>query len=266
MIETMKTPTRGAVRRLADVDGFLLNEEGECLYRLARGWTGRGAILEIGSWKGRSTIWLGHGLRASRAFRKREYSHGAPPRIYAIDPHQGECLRGELVAPTFEDFQRNIARAALNDVVQPLLQTSLDAARDFAEPVEIVFIDGLHDYEAVREDFETWFPRVLAGGWMAFHDSVWHPEVARLVREAVYLSPHFADVRFCGSITVARKVAHNTPRQRLENRAMLLAKEAVAATTTLSFLPERARWLVRRAPKLPRIALRRAVARLKKSR
>lgn len=261
----MKIPKISAVRRLADVDGFLLDEEGECLYRLARGWMGRGAIVEIGSWKGRSTIWLGHGLRASRAFRKREYSHGAAPRIYAVDPHQGECHRGELVAPTFEDFQNNIARAALGEVVQPILQTSVDAARDFCEPVEIVFIDGLHDYESVLEDFATWFPRVLDGGWMAFHDSVWHPEVARLVREAVYLSPHFADARFGGSITVARKVAHNTPRQRLKNRAMLVAKEAVAATTTLPFLPERARWIVRRAPKLPRIALRRAVARLRKS-
>src|SRR5256885_7585861 len=68
---------------IADVPGWLTDEEGEALYELARVCTGKGVIVEIGSWKGKSTICLGRGSQA-----------GAALPVYAIGPHAGYRLRG----------------------------------------------------------------------------------------------------------------------------------------------------------------------------
>src|SRR4051794_41857731 len=68
---------------IADIPGWLTDEEGEALYDLARRCRGDGAIVEIGSWKGKSTVCLGLGSQA-----------GASVPIYAIDPHAGYRVGG----------------------------------------------------------------------------------------------------------------------------------------------------------------------------
>jgi len=81
------------------IDGWLTENEGRLLYRLAKNCRGHGAIVEIGSWKGRSTVWLGKGsMRGSRT------------KIYAIDPHIGSSEHQEENGEvwTFEEFKQNI--------------------------------------------------------------------------------------------------------------------------------------------------------------
>lgn len=193
------------------VDGWLNRPEGRLLYRLAKRCTGEGAIVEIGSWKGKSTIWLGHGSRA-----------GCGQKIHAVDPHAGVIERGQAAVngSTFDEFQRNIKAAGVHEVVVPHVDYSDSVARSFSEPVEFIFIDGLHDYEAVKADFEAWFPKVMEGGVMAFHDTTGQAGPQKLVTERVYKSSHFRNVRFARSITYARKTVHNTPFDRLQNRLM----------------------------------------------
>lgn len=194
------------------VEGWLSRPEGRRLWRLARGCTGRGSIVEIGSWKGKSTIWLANGSRAGKKLK-----------IHAVDPHTGstEHQRDLGKVWTFEEFQRNIKAAGVEELVVPHVDYSESVARTFSEPVELIFIDGLHEYEGVKADFEAWFPKVIDGGVMAFHDTTgwWGPR--RLVMEQLYCSPHFKDVRFSRSITYGTKVAQNSALDRLKNRAML---------------------------------------------
>src|SRR6185369_7670684 len=194
------------------VDGRLSHSEGRLLYRLAKRCTGRGAIVEIGSWKGRSTIWLGHGTRAGRGLK-----------IHAVDPHAGVIERGHTACniSTFDEFQRNLRVAGVQDVVVPHVDYSGSVARRFSEPVEFIFIDGLHDYEAVLTDFAAWFPKVIHGGVMAFHDTTGQAGPRRLVTECVYKSPYFKNIRFARSITYGEKTAHTTAMDRLKNRLML---------------------------------------------
>ena len=78
---------------IADVPGWLTDEEGEALYELARACTGKGVIVEIGSWKGKSTVCLGLGSQA-----------GAAVPVYAIDPHADY---------RFGDFKTNVERAGI---------------------------------------------------------------------------------------------------------------------------------------------------------
>ncbi len=192
---------------IADVPGWLTDEEGEALYDLARRCSGRGAIVEIGSWKGKSTICLGVGSRA-----------GEGVRIFAIDPHADY---------RFGDFKSNVERAGISDLVTPIPSLSQAAADGFDEPIELLFVDGSHEYDLVLEDFEEWVPKVVEGGWVAFHDTTWTAGPRKVVGQAIYRGHGFADVRFVvGSLTVGRKVAANSLGDRLRSRYVLGVKTA----------------------------------------
>jgi predicted O-methyltransferase YrrM len=191
---------------IADVPGWLTDDEGEALYELARACTGKGVIVEIGSFKGKSTVCLGLGSRA-----------GASVPIYAVDPHQER----------FPDFKNNVQRAGIDELVRPVPSLSQPAADEFHEPIELLFVDGSHDYELVLEDFEKWVPKVVDGGWVAFHDTTWTAGPRKVVGHAVYRSRRFKDLKFVvGSTTIARKVERNSLRDRLRNRYVLGVKTA----------------------------------------
>jgi len=192
---------------IADVPGWLTDEEGEALYELARSCSGDGVIVEIGSWKGKSTVCLGLGSQA-----------GAGLPIYAIDPHTDH---------RFGDFKTNIERAGIADLVRPIASLSQPAAEEFDEPIELLFVDGSHEYDLVLEDFEKWVPKVVDRGWVAFHDTTWTDGPRKVVGHGIYRSRRFKDARFVvGSTTVARKVVGNTPVDRLRNRYVLGVKTA----------------------------------------
>jgi predicted O-methyltransferase YrrM len=192
---------------IADVPGWLTDEEGEALYELARACTGRGVIVEIGSWKGKSTVCLGLGSQA-----------GSSIPVYAVDPHADY---------RFGDFKNNVERAGITGLVRPVASLSQPAADDFDEPIELLFVDGSHEYDLVLEDFEKWVPKVVDGGWVAFHDTTWTRGPRKVVGPAIYRSRRFKDVRFVvGSTTVARKVEDNSMLDRARNRYVLGVKTA----------------------------------------
>lgn len=204
------------VKRLIEgVPGWLTDEEAEALYELAKRVTGRGAIVEIGSWKGRSTICLARGSK-----------EGSGARVYAIDPHADY---------RFGEFKDNIQRAGLTDLVTPIPSLSQPAADDFDEPIELLWIDGSHEYPLVREDFDKWVPKVVDGGWVAMHDTTWHDGPRRVARDSLFLSTTFRAARFVvGSTSVAQKVAENTRADRIRNRYVLGVKTAFAVATGLA--------------------------------
>jgi predicted O-methyltransferase YrrM len=194
------------------IEGWLHPSEGKLLFRLAQQCKGRGAIVEIGSWKGKSTICLAHGSRS-----------GGGAKVHAIDPHTGSPEHSRMYGEvwTFDEFRKNIADAGLADLVEPHVDFSTSVAQYFTEPVEVIFIDGLHEYEGVKADFDAWFPKVIEGGTIAFHDTTCWPGVLRLVTESVFKSNQFRGVRFTKSIVYGEKVAQNTAAERAANRLRL---------------------------------------------
>ena len=192
---------------IADVPGWLTDEEGEALYELARACSGKGVIVEIGSWKGKSTVCLGLGSWA-----------GASVPVYAVDPHADY---------RFGDFKDNVERAGIQELVRPVASVSQAAADGFDEPIELLFVDGSHEYDLVLEDFEKWVPKVVEGGWVAFHDTTWTAGPRKVVGPGIYRSRRFKDARFVvGSTTVARKVERNGFADRARNRYVLGVKTA----------------------------------------
>jgi len=202
-------------KRLDELPGWLTAEEGETLYRLAKACTGRGVIVEIGSWRGKSTTCLGLGSKAG---------HGVP--VFAVDPHSEH---------TFGDFSRNMEEAGLTDLVTPVPGRSQELAEGFDEPIELLFIDGAHQYELVNEDFDRWVPKVVEGGVVAMHDTTWFPGPKRVADERIFKSDRFKDARYVfSSTTVATKVAQNTPVDRMRNRFGLLVKHSVELTRRIA--------------------------------
>jgi len=196
-----------------DIDGWLTEKEGNLLHKLAK--NSRGAIVEIGSWKGKSTIELAKGSKA-----------GNNAKIYAIDPHTGSQMQKQRFGKiwTFDEFKKNIKNAGVDDVIVPLVKTSKEAARNFDKPVQLIFIDGDHDYEMVKLDFDLWYPKVSEGGIMALHDTVGWSGPQKVAEESLYKSRNFRNVRFVDSITYAEKVSENSAIDRLGNRFSLFLK------------------------------------------
>src|SRR3989344_3407843 len=156
------------------VKGWLTLREGALLYDLARRCPRNSCIVEIGSWEGKSTVYISNGSKA-----------GNGARVFSVDPHTGPEQKAHGEIWTYDVFMKNIPGGGAGELVTPIVKSSEDAAKDFNEPVGFIFIDGDHTYNAVKTDFEKWYPRVIDGGIIAFHDSIKYDGPRRLLSEIV---------------------------------------------------------------------------------
>lgn len=157
---------------LASVKGFLDEEEGRCLYEMAKEAGPLGPCLEIGSYCGKSTLYLATACRETNSV------------LYSIDHHRGseeqqpgeEYFDPELLDPltgsvdTFRTFRSTIERGELEETVIPIVSRSDVAARLWATPLSLVFIDGGHSMEAARTDYEAWSGHIVPNGFLLIHD------------------------------------------------------------------------------------------------
>ena len=154
-----------------DVRGFLPDHEGQQLFEWARQVSPIGPLLEIGSYCGRSTIWLGQAAKAHDTV------------VFALDHHRGseehqpgESHHDEALVDTsgrfdsFGEFRRNIAAAGLEDTVIPIVAISETVGLHWQGGLGMVFVDGGHSLDAALADYRTWAPHVLPGGILAIHD------------------------------------------------------------------------------------------------
>jgi predicted O-methyltransferase YrrM len=198
-----------SVRRIAAaIDGWLSDAQGRALHDAAARVTGRGIILEIGSWKGRSTVWLAHGARRAGA------------RVHAVDPHVNS--REDPHAQTLEEFTNNIVRAGVADTVEMLVMTSADAASRLESGVELLFVDGDHSLEGARADAAVWLPRVVAGGTVMFHDvaTSGYSGPRRVFQTRICRSPQFQRVRRVGSMGIAERTSRRSAAQAFRARTL----------------------------------------------
>jgi len=151
---------------LDSVEGFLSKREAELLYSLALTVPAGRSIVEIGSYKGRSTCVLAAAAQ------------GRVP-VYAVDPHTGdrtEVENGEVV-DTWEEFTANLRRTSARSVIAVRQKSVEAAARYDGPPLGLLFVDGWHSTEAVIADVESWRPYAVEDCLYVFDD--WeHPEVA----------------------------------------------------------------------------------------
>jgi MMP 1-O-methyltransferase len=154
------------------VKGFLDPREGTRLHALALAAAPAGPCLEVGSYCGKSTVYLGSACRQQGQV------------LYAVDHHRGseEHQPGEayhdpdLLDPvsgrldSFRAFRDTLRGAGLEDTVVPIVATSALAARSWQTSLSLVFIDGGHSREAALADYRSWAGHLLPGGILAIHD------------------------------------------------------------------------------------------------
>jgi MMP 1-O-methyltransferase len=213
-----------AAEKAQRIQGWLTAGEGEFLFSLAKRCSGSGVIVEIGSWKGRSTVYLGAGSK-----------EGSGVPVYAVDHHTGSSEHRETTNGgiwTFDEFMENMRNAGLDGTVIPVVRESEDAARGWDKPVELLFIDGAHEYELVKRDIISWSAHLAEGGTLAVHDSTASlaPLVAgfagpkRAVNEVIFSSGNFKAAGIAGRITYAVKCGRPSRSDRLGMRGVLAKK------------------------------------------
>ena len=152
--------------------GFLDDDEGMRLYELARDHAGLGPIVEIGSYCGKSSVYLGAGARA------------AGGRLLCVDHHRGseEHQPGEGYhdpalfdaatgcMDTLPTLRRVLHDAGLEETAVLIVAPSAIAATVVTDRLGMVFIDGGHSLEAAETDYAAWHGKVAPGGILAIHD------------------------------------------------------------------------------------------------
>lgn len=152
--------------------GFLAEDEGLHLYRIALEAAHLGPCLEIGSYCGKSTVCIGTACRESGqvlfAVDHHRGSEEQQPGEEYFDPALFDPLSGRI--DTSRSFRDTLSRAGLQDTVVPIVCRSELAARAWATPLSFVFIDGGHAFDTVSADYGNWSPHLMPGGLLAFHD------------------------------------------------------------------------------------------------
>ena len=157
---------------LKNIKGFLDEEEGRRLYEIALEAGRMGPCLEIGSYCGKSAIYLGAACKETGTI------------LFSIDHHRGseeqqpgqEYFDPELFdaqtgcVDTFNNFRKAIVTADLEDTVVPMVCKSGVAARQWMTPLGLVFIDGGHTYEAALSDYKAWTDHIMQEGYLLIHD------------------------------------------------------------------------------------------------
>ena len=160
------------------VKGFLEKQEAESLYQFAKKYSSLGPCLEIGSYCGKSAIYLGAAVKENNQI------------LYSIDHHKGseeqqpgqEFFDPDLLDETGKGintlpfFLETLDKADLCDYVVPIVSTSVEASEVWSEPLAMVFIDGGHSDQAANDDYDFWHPHIMQGGLLAIHDVFPNPE------------------------------------------------------------------------------------------
>jgi len=200
--------------------GFMPPDEGLALHEAALDAVRRvpGApMIEIGSYCGKSAIYLGGGARAGDVV------------LFAVDHHRGseenqpgwEWHEPDLVdavagrIDTMPWFRRTIADAGLESHVVAVVSDSPTLARFWATPLALLFIDGGHGDDPAHHDYELWTPHVAPGGLLAIHDVFPDPADGGRPPYEIYRralgSGNFAEVSATGSLRVLERLDNGAP-------------------------------------------------------
>jgi predicted O-methyltransferase YrrM len=197
--------------------GFMPPAEGTALHETAAAYARVGPIVEIGTYCGKSTIYL-----AAAA-------HAAGQHVITVDHHRGseenqpgweyhdpdlvDSLAGRI--DTLPHFRATLTASGLEDTVIAIVGRSADVARLWTAPIGMLFIDGGHTDAAAVTDYEGWAPHIAPGGALAIHDVFPDPADGgqapyRIYRRAL-ASGVFTEVRTTGSLRILERTPQPTP-------------------------------------------------------
>jgi hypothetical protein len=186
---------------LGGVEGWLSDDQARRLFERARVVPPGGTILEIGSFRGRSTIVLARATAGAAT-------------VVAVDPHAGsdrgpQQIRGrpDEGAADHAAFTENLRRAGVAGQVKHVRRPSADALEEVDGPLDLLYVDGAHRYGPARGDLVAWGGRVRPGGTMLIHDAFSSIGVTLAILRGLALGRDFLYVGRTASLAEYRRVA-----------------------------------------------------------
>ena len=160
------------IEKFDSIKGFLELNEGIALYEEVKRVSENNFCVEIGSYCGKSTCFIGQACKENKS------------KLITIDHHKGseEQQLGELYfdAEVYDEklgrvntlplLEKNLAKFDLEDVVKPLVMDSISASKIVENNADLIFIDGSHTFESAESDYELWKNKIKKGGTLAIHD------------------------------------------------------------------------------------------------
>ena len=202
------------LRRLAEsARGFMPPDEGLALYAAAAAYAAAGPVAEIGSYCGKSTIYLAAAARqAGQLVVTVDHHHGSEENQPGWEYHDAALVdpaTGRL--DTLPHLRSTLAGAGLEDQVIAIVGRSADVARLWRTPLGLLFIDGGHTDAAASTDYECWAPWVAAGGVLAIHDVFPDPadggQAPYRIYQRALACGGFTEVTAAGSLRVLERTA-----------------------------------------------------------
>ncbi len=200
------------------VEGFLSANEMRFLALLAACPTAKGDVLEIGSFKGKSTVILAKAAQLA-----------GDAKIYAVDPLTAPSttdpdLRGD--ESSLKDFRNNIERCQVADKIEFNQTFSYKLAETWNRPLRLLWIDGDHTYKGTKLDFDGFAPHLSDGAIIAIHDVLHEFDGGiRVFMEDILLSPNFGACGFVGSIGWAQFRTDEKTGERFKAEKLSLYKK-----------------------------------------
>ena len=160
------------IEKFDSIKGFLDLNEGIALYEEVKRVSENNFCVEIGSYCGKSTCFIGQACKENKS------------KLITIDHHKGseEQQLGELYfdAEVYDEklarvntlplLEKNLAKFNLEDVVKPLVMDSISASKIIENNADLIFIDGSHTFESAESDYKLWKNKIKKGGTLAIHD------------------------------------------------------------------------------------------------
>ena len=160
------------IEKFDSIKGFLDLNEGIALYEEVKRVSENNFCVEIGSYCGKSTCFIGQACKENKS------------KLITIDHHKGseEQQLGELYfdAEVYDEklgrvntlplLEKNLAKFDLEEVVKPLVMDSISASKIVENNADLIFIDGSHTFESAESDYELWKNKIKKGGTLAIHD------------------------------------------------------------------------------------------------
>ena len=196
---------------ISKVKGFLDPSEGEALYYYTKKFTKDGNALEIGSYCGKSAVYIGSAVKENNQ------------KLYSIDHHRGseeqqpgeEYFDPDLLnkkgngIDTLPFFLKTLKDSQLEGFVIPVVSSSEEAHEDLKMNFNMIFIDGGHSEEAAQNDYMLWSKKLNLEGVLAIHDVFPDPDDGGRPPYNIYLkaleSGNFEEVDAIKSLRILQK-------------------------------------------------------------
>jgi predicted O-methyltransferase YrrM len=196
------------------IPGWTRDDEAVRLAEVSQSLPDNAVVVEIGAFLGCSTVLLAGGRKTRGS-----------GEVHAVDPFDASgdafsqpiyaSIRDAAQLSLRDRFEQNLARAGVEQWVHVHQMRAQDLIRDWTRPVDLLFLDGNQEYEAVLATYLVWSPFLKPGGVLGVHNSrpgyrqETHDGSARLVEERVH-APAYGEVELVGSTTFARKLPDDT--------------------------------------------------------